>query len=95
MTLVAINVETVKQVHLAIGVLSSGKLKGRAGSLIVGTDVEYPIDLRLLADALRTVSERISRLCGKHSLGKRREEQKYLRQLRRKLNRVLSLKGTN
>ena len=92
---VAINVVIVKQVHLAIGVLSSEKLKSRADSFVVGIDVEYSIELRFLADALQTLIKRISRLCGKHGKGGWREEQSYLRKLRRKLNRVLSLKGTN
>ena len=66
---------------------------GRADSFVAGADVEYPDDLRLLTDARRALIRRIFRLCGKHGLGKWLEEQSYLRKLRRKLNRVLSLKG--
>ena len=86
---------TVKQVYLAIGVVPSDKLNGRADSSVVGTDVEYPIDLRLLVDAQRTLIRRISRLCDRYVIGTWREEQSFLRKLRRKLNLVLSMKGTN
>ena len=68
-TLVAINVVIVNHAHLAIGVPSSGKLRGRADSFIVGTDVEHPIDFRLLADGLLTLIRLISKLCGKHASG--------------------------
>ena len=39
-TLVAINLAIVKHAHLAIGVVPSGKLKGRADSFVAWTDVD-------------------------------------------------------
>ena len=56
-TRVAINVVIVKHAHLVIGVVPSDKLLGRADSFVVGTKVEHPVDLRLLADALRTFDQ--------------------------------------
>ena len=68
-TLVAINVVIVKHAHLVIGVAPSDKLKGFGDSFVVGTDVEYPVDLCLLTDALRTLIKGISRLSRKHGIG--------------------------
>ena len=44
-TLEPINLVVVKHAYPGIELPSSDKLKGRADSFIVGTDVEYPIDL--------------------------------------------------
>ena len=69
-TLLAINVLIAKVVHLAIRVLSSDKLKGRADSFVVGTDVEYPVDLRFLAEVLRMLIRPTAKLNDKHGIGK-------------------------
>ena len=69
-TLLAINVLIAKVVYLAIRVVHSDKLLGRADSFVVGTDVEYPVDLRFLAEVLRMLIRPTAKLNDKHGIGK-------------------------
>ena len=87
-----INQEVVRAGHVLVKKSPDDALEVRADSFVVETDVHFPTDLNLLADAVRKAIETSAELCEQAKFSDWRQSAYNLRCLKQALRRVQQLK---
>jgi len=87
-----INQEVVRAGHRALKKSPDDGLAGRCDSFVVETDVHFPTDINLLADAVRKVIAISSDLAGDVGLGGWRQHAYHQRQFKKQYRKVQQLK---